>query len=65
MTYISKTYFYHPNAKSLSFKGVSFNVFLLKRAVTVYNLHHETEAVSLNVTIESENHIMVWVGRDL
>lgn len=51
MTYIPKPYFYHSNAKSLLFKGASFNVVLLKRAVPVYNLHRETEAISLKVTI--------------
>jgi len=47
MTHTSKPYFYQSHAKSLSFKGVSFNVFLL----TVYNLHCETKAISLNVII--------------
>lgn len=51
MTSISKPYFYHSNAKDLLLKGVSFNVFLLKIAVTVYKLHHETEAIRVNVIV--------------
>lgn len=51
MTSISKAYFCHSKEKSLSFKGVIFNIFLLKPAVTVYNLHHGSKAVTLNVII--------------